>query len=106
MAEPETFRAVLHMEITPGTGQEFEETWRDIARTISEQPANLGQWLLRESGSEGSYYVMTDWADEASFREFELSAPHVENRKRLGRYRRAGSMATMRLIGRAGLEAA
>ncbi|WP_017596454.1 antibiotic biosynthesis monooxygenase family protein [Nocardiopsis potens] len=95
------FRAVLRMEIRPGTGPEFERTWAGIARSISAESANLGQWLLRESGGADVYYVLTDWTDEAGFRKFELSEPHVRNRELLGRYRQAGSMETMTLVHRA-----
>ncbi|NSC21560.1 antibiotic biosynthesis monooxygenase [Streptomyces albus subsp. chlorinus] len=101
MTGPGIFRVILHMEIEPGTGPDFERLWQDIARAISTRSANLGQWLFKEHGVEHSYYVVTDWSDEESFREFELSAPHVRNRERLGRYRRGGWMTTMRIVGQA-----
>lgn len=94
------FRALLRMEIRAGTQEDFERTWKDIAQSISREPGNLGQWLLREKGGAEVYYVLTEWADEESFRTFETGRPHVDNRRRLGEYRLAGSMETMTVVSR------
>lgn len=89
------FRVVLRMQTRPGAGRAFEATWGEVARTIATDPANLGQWMLRDVTDPDVYYVISDWVDERSFREFEHSAAHLENRRRLGEHRIAGWMGTM-----------
>ncbi|MFM9368692.1 antibiotic biosynthesis monooxygenase family protein [Streptomyces sp. Da 82-17] len=84
---------ILRMEIFPGKTAEFERTWLAIGESIAGEPANRGQSLVRSLEEEGVYYVVTDWSSEAEFRAFETSERHVQNRRRLQPYRRAGDMA-------------
>lgn len=105
MRRPEgAVRVVLRMEIVPGREREFEDVWLDIGRTIARSPANRGQVLARsgEQGAGSVYYVFTDWADEAGFRAFEVSAEHVENRRRLGPLRAGGDMTVTSVVHRLG----
>ncbi|MEU3193209.1 NAD(P)-binding domain-containing protein [Streptomyces sp. NPDC006992] len=92
------FRVMLRMEIHPGKEQEFEETWRQVATGIAREPANRGQKLLRSVEDKSVYHVLTDWTDEPSFRAFELSEAHVENRRRLQPFRRGGEMAVTETV--------
>ncbi|MFD4143377.1 NAD(P)-binding domain-containing protein [Streptomyces sp. NPDC058572] len=99
MAETPLFRVILRMEIQPGTQDAFEKTWWEVGSAIARQPANRGQTLSRTTeGDRSVYYVVTDWADEASFRTFELSPAHVEHRRRLGKYRTHGEMTTTQTV--------
>lgn len=94
-------RVILRMEIVPGREEEFEAVWLEIGRLIAARPANRGQMLVRAVEEEGGgpvYYVLTDWADEAAFREFELSAEHVEHRRRLRPLRAGGEMTVTRIV--------
>ena len=98
MAEPnEIFRVMLRMRIRPGTEEEYERTWLKIGQVITDHPANIGQCLMR-GDEDGIYYIVSDWADEARFREFERSAEHVEHREKLHPFRTGGEMWTMRMI--------
>jgi heme-degrading monooxygenase HmoA len=92
------FRVHLRMEIRPDMESEFESTWLDVGRGIAEEPANLGQVLVRSVDEPGVYYVYTDWVDEKAFRTFELSEAHVENRRRLQPYRTGGDMVLTRIV--------
>ncbi|MFI8852327.1 NAD(P)-binding domain-containing protein [Streptomyces sp. NPDC053499] len=92
------FRVLLRMEIHPGRREEFERTWRQVATGIAGEPANRGQSLVRSAEDENVYYVLTDWADEPSFRAFELSEAHVENRRRLQPFRRGGEMVVTETV--------
>ncbi|GAA0526049.1 antibiotic biosynthesis monooxygenase [Paractinoplanes ferrugineus] len=92
------FRVLLRMEIRPGLEREFEETWYKVGHEITDQPANLGQWLCRSTDEQSVYYVISDWVDEPRFREFEHSPGHVEHRTKLHPYRTAGTMATMTVV--------
>jgi heme-degrading monooxygenase HmoA len=92
------FRVLLKMRIKPGSEQDFESTWLDIGSVITTHPANLGQWLLRSADEPGVFYIVSDWLDEARFREFEHSAAHVRHRERLHPFRDGGSMSTMHLL--------
>lgn len=93
-----TYRVMLRMQVVPGQETQFEEAWRSGAATIGREPANLGQWLSRSDEDDAVYYIVSDWVDEPSFRDYEGSARHREHRSRLHPYRADGSMATMRLI--------
>ena len=92
------FRVMLRMHIKPGMGGEFERVWREVGDSVTGHPANLGQWLSRSAEEEGIYYIVSDWADEPRFRQFETSARHLEHRQRLHPYRDGGSMTTMHVV--------
>ncbi|GAA2411500.1 antibiotic biosynthesis monooxygenase [Actinomadura vinacea] len=102
MTRPEqagaAFRVMLRMQIVPGKEQDFERVWYSIGDAVNSNPANLGQWLLRDTVEDGVYYIMSDWVDETRFREFERSAGHVEHRKKLHPYRLHGSMVAMNVV--------
>jgi heme-degrading monooxygenase HmoA len=97
-ASPRPFRVLLRMQIKPGLEQDFESTWLDIGGVITGHPANRGQWLLRSAEEPGVFYIVSDWADEPRFREFEHSAAHLQHRQRLHPYRDGGSMVTMHVL--------
>ncbi|MFC5723788.1 antibiotic biosynthesis monooxygenase family protein [Streptomyces gamaensis] len=96
------FRVMLRMEIKPGLEEEFERVWQEVGTSVTTHPASLGQWLARSRDEEGVYYILSDWADEERFREFEHSARHVEHRRALHPYRRGGTMTTMRVVAHLG----
>ncbi|RVX44140.1 heme-degrading monooxygenase HmoA [Nonomuraea polychroma] len=93
-----TFRVMLRMQINPGMGPDFEQTWLKVGDSVTSHPANRGQWLSRSEDEEDIYYIVSDWADEPSFRQFETSDRHVEHRKQLHPYRSGGSMTTMTIL--------
>jgi heme-degrading monooxygenase HmoA len=93
-----TFRVMLRMEIKPGMGPEFEQTWRAVGDAVTSHEANLGQWLMRDTDDANVYYIISDWTDEPQFRAFEHSEEHVEHRKKLHPYRSGGTMATMSVV--------
>lgn len=92
------FRVVLRINVHTGMEPEFERVWEQIAGVIACNPLILGQSLMRSSESRGTYYVTSDWPDEAAFRDFELSEAHVEHRRRLQPFRRDGWMATTEVV--------
>ncbi|MEU7985004.1 antibiotic biosynthesis monooxygenase family protein [Streptosporangium canum] len=92
------FRVLLRMQIRSGMEREFERTWLQVGRAVTDHPANLGQWLSRSQEEEGVYYIVSDWADERRFREFEHSEGHLAHRTRLHPFRSGGSMTTMRVV--------
>ncbi|MCW3840386.1 antibiotic biosynthesis monooxygenase [Micromonospora yasonensis] len=98
MTEQSAFRVTLRMEIRPGMGPEFEQAWRDGASVITDQPANLGQWLSRSAEEQDVYYIVSDWTDEPGFRTYEESEEHLVHRQKLHPYRAKGSMTTMHLL--------
>ncbi|GIG92064.1 antibiotic biosynthesis monooxygenase family protein [Plantactinospora endophytica] len=93
------FRVLLRMRIHPGLEQGFEKEWHTVAEAVTGHPANLGHWLMRDSGAdEPVYYIGSDWVDEQQFRQFEASPQHLAHRARLHPYRSDGSIATMRVL--------
>jgi heme-degrading monooxygenase HmoA len=93
-----TYRVLLRMEVVPGSEADFERAWHEGARLISQEPANIGQWLSRGDAEDGVYYIVSDWTDEPSFRDYEVSERHRVHRANLHPYRSAGSMTTMNLV--------
>jgi heme-degrading monooxygenase HmoA len=98
MSVPGVFRVALRMQIRPGQEQAFEEAWLAGADVITDQPANLGQWLFASAEETGVYHIVSDWTDEESFRRYELSDTHFVHRTKLHPYRESGSMATMTMV--------
>jgi heme-degrading monooxygenase HmoA len=94
MASTPPFRIMLTMRIHPGREAEFEQTWLSIGDVVTSHPANLGQWLVRSEDEPSTYYIVSDWVDEARFREFERSERHLEHRQALHPLRASGSMVT------------
>ncbi|CAO5174793.1 putative enzyme involved in biosynthesis of extracellular polysaccharides [Frankia sp. AiPs1] len=94
MSSTAPFRIMLTMRIHPGREAEFEQTWLSIGDTVTSHPANLGQWLVRSEDEQGTYFIVSDWVDEAQFREFELSERHLHHRQMLHPLRANGTMAT------------
>lgn len=92
------FRVLLRFHIHPGMERDFERTWLAIADVVTNHPASLEQWLMKSAEEPSVYYIISDWADEAGFREFEHSAAHVGHRTKLHPYRSSGSMTTMQVV--------
>jgi len=92
------YRVMLRMEVTENLHERFERAWLDGAGQIAQEPANVGQWLSRSTDEDGVYYIVSDWVDERSFREYERSERHRHHRARLHPYRTAGSMTTMDVL--------
>lgn len=94
------FRVILRMQIKPGMAEGFERTWHEVAEAVTEQPANLGHWLMRSAVADEQdvYYIGSDWIDEGLFREFESSPTHIEHRTRLHPYRVAGTISLMEVL--------
>ena len=101
MAGPTTgqvFRVMLRMQIRPGMEADFEREWLAVGDSVTGHPANLGQWLSRSAEEDGVYHIVSDWVDEARFREFEHSDGHLVHRQRLHPFRSGGSMTTMHVV--------
>ena len=92
------FRVMLRLQIHQGMEREFEATWLEIGSAVASHPAIRGQRLLRSAEEPATYYIVSDWADEPQFRDFEHSSAHLEHRKRLNPYRAGISMTTMQLV--------
>jgi heme-degrading monooxygenase HmoA len=92
------FRVMLRMEIRPDAEAAFVEEWHRGTDAVTGHPANLGQWLSRDTGSPGTYWIVSDWVDEPRFRAFEESPAHLEHRARLHPYRTGGSFHTMEIV--------
>jgi heme oxygenase (mycobilin-producing) len=92
------FRVLLKVEVVAGREADFERVWLSGRDIIAGHPANRGHWLCRSDTEATTYYVTSDWTDEAQFREFERSEAHLAHRSQLHPYRVGGSMATMSVL--------
>ncbi len=93
-----TFRVLLKVEVKDGLEAGFEREWLAGSDAVAGHPANRGHWLSRDDKDPHTYYVVSDWTDEESFRAFEGSPTHLEHRQRMHPYRTGGSMTTMRIV--------
>jgi len=92
------FRVLLKVDVVPGKEADVEREWLAGRDIIAGHPANRGHWLCRSDSESTTYYVTSDWTDEAQFREFERSEAHLAHRSKLHPYRVGGSMATMSVL--------
>jgi heme-degrading monooxygenase HmoA len=65
-------RVNLQIQVRPGRGAAFEETWRRIAEAVAQTPGNVRQTLLR-CALPNTYLITSDWLSLASFQSFERS---------------------------------
>ncbi|CAL9594673.1 hypothetical protein SUDANB105_05295 [Streptomyces sp. enrichment culture] len=93
-----THRVILRMEVFPEMAMDFERTWREVGESISREPDNLGQTLVRDTEEEGVYWVLSDWTSEDRFRAFEVSERHLAHRLKLKPYRKGGAMHVTEVI--------
>ncbi len=94
---PATFRVLLTVQIHPTLTGRFEEQWKDGNTEVIRQPGNRGHWLGCSDADPATYFVVSDWRDETSFRTFEASDQHITHRQKMHPFRVSGSMATMTL---------
>jgi heme-degrading monooxygenase HmoA len=92
------FRVCLRLRTCPGSGPAFERAWDLGAGLIAGQAGHLGQWLARSTQDAATYYIVSDWADEESFRAYERSTVHAEHLARLRPHRAEGEMWTMSVV--------
>ena len=97
-SSPAPFRVFLRLRTRPGSAQAFEQAWNLGADLIAGQAGSRGQWLARGTEAADTYYVVSDWADEESFRCYERSSAHAGHLARLRPYRAAGEMWTMAVL--------
>ena len=66
--------------VPPQAGPELERRFSERAHTVDSSPGFLGFQLLRPTGGETRYFVVTTWEDEASFeawRDGDARAAHA-----------------------------
>lgn len=98
MTGDHVFRVLLRMQAVADREGDFESAWLEVGARVADQPGNLGQWLMRSHDEPGVFYVMSDWVDEAHFRDFEHGDVNAGNRRRLQAVRASVSMTTMRVV--------
>lgn len=68
------------ISVPEGAGAELEKRFAARAGTVESSPGFLGFQLLRPTGGEDRYFVVTHWADEESFaawRDGDARAAHA-----------------------------
>ena len=55
------------ISVPPQASEELEKRFAARAGTVEKSPGFLGFQLLRPTGGEQRYFVVTHWADEESF---------------------------------------
>ena len=68
------------IDVPAAAGPELERRFEARAGTIDSTPGFLGFQLLRPTGGETRYFVVTQWADEESFaawRDGDARAAHA-----------------------------
>ncbi len=67
-------RTLLRMRVREGCEAQFEEAWRTAAVRIAEEPGNIRQELMRDSGDPRTFLITADWADVAAVDAFGRSS--------------------------------
>jgi heme-degrading monooxygenase HmoA len=90
-------RATLRMKISPGSEPRFEQAWSEVAASVSANPANLGQTLMRDL-EPGSYVITSDWTSLADFSAFERSEEQDRLTETLRRVRVSAEMLVYEIV--------
>lgn len=98
MSEVAKWRVMLRLQIKPTMGPDFEKTWLAVGSSVTNNPCNHGQWLLRDAEEKDIYYIISDWSTREDFEQFERSEAHLGHRQKLHPYRISGSMQTMEIV--------
>ena len=92
-------RAALTMTVPTESGPEFERRWAEVASWAQDQPGCLRQSLARAAEEGTTTYVITsDWADRATFRQFETSSQQDEATKGLRALRTSVRMDVLEIV--------
>lgn len=73
------------ISVPPGAGEELEKRFAARAGAVEGAPGFRGFQLLRPTGGESRYFVVTHWEDEESFaawRDGDARAAHAGERKK------------------------
>ena len=65
------------LNVPPQAGAELERRFSERAHTVENSPGFLGFQLLRPTGGETRYFVVTTWEDDASFEAWRARAAHA-----------------------------
>lgn len=71
--------------VPEGAGPELEKRFAARAGAVEKSPGFLGFQLLRPTGGDSRYFVVTHWEDEESFaawRDGDARAAHAGERKK------------------------
>ncbi|AVM64499.1 MULTISPECIES: antibiotic biosynthesis monooxygenase family protein [Dietzia] len=71
------------LNVPPQAGAELERRFSERAHTVENSPGFLGFQLLRPTGGETRYFVVTMWEDDESFaawRDGDARAAHAGQR--------------------------
>lgn len=92
------FRVLARVSVVPGREPEFERLWRQTAQSRAQHNASVGQALMRSHYEKSVYYTISDWIDEAGFREFERSDAHLAQLRLFEPVRSSGSVVTTEVV--------
>ncbi|EME24006.1 antibiotic biosynthesis monooxygenase family protein [Rhodococcus triatomae] len=73
------------IEVPEGAGPELEKRFASRAGTVENSPGFLGFQLLRPTGGETRYFVVTQWESEdafAAWRDGDARAAHAGEAKK------------------------
>ncbi|AWZ23640.1 antibiotic biosynthesis monooxygenase [Rhodococcus pyridinivorans] len=73
------------IEVPEGAGPELEKRFANRAHTVDNSPGFLGFQLLRPTGGENRYFVVTQWESEedfAAWRDGDARAAHAGEAKK------------------------
>lgn len=79
---PSQFVAINYIECEPGYRERFEMLFGTRAHAIDSMPGFRDMMVLRPSGNEGSYLVISHWENETAFQGWMKSDAFREGHKR------------------------
>lgn len=79
---PAPFVAVNSIEVAPDYRPRFEELFATRVKAIDTMPGFRDMQVLRPSGEEGAYLVISRWASEAEFQAWTGSEAFLAGHRR------------------------
>jgi heme-degrading monooxygenase HmoA len=71
-----TVRVMVFAKILPGHESAFESAYADVYREVRGTPGLIDGELLRDTGQQGSYILLSEWESEAAFLAWENDPIH------------------------------
>lgn len=93
-----TVRTILRMLAREGCEQDFVEAWGRAAAVIAAVPGQQGQQLMRESGDEPWFAIVSDWSSREAVDAFGRSAARETLTEALRDLRRDAARSTYQVL--------
>lgn len=73
-----TTRVMVFATVQSGDEEAFEAAYREVSAKVAGTAGHIRDELLRQSGGDGGYILLSEWDSEERFRAWEDAPIHRE----------------------------